>query len=116
MEIATKRPRGLVPGSIEWLRELQGPKLLHRLIDEIHANPVGEMTPTQARCAGMLIPIIYPALSSVHHTVEGSLSKVSTEELEARFKALVKEQRAELVIESKKAQEVEYIEVKNDDA
>ncbi|KAF3997533.1 hypothetical protein [Glaciimonas immobilis] len=92
MDIA-KRPRGLVPGSMEWLREMEGPRLLTRLVEEIHASPAGEMTPTAARCAGMLLPIIYPTLSAVHHTVETTLSKESTEDLQARFAKIMSEQR-----------------------
>lgn len=107
-EITTTRPRGLKPGSMEWLREVQGPRLLERLVDEVHANPAGEMSPTQARCAGMLIPIIYPALSAVHHTVETTLAKESTIDLQKRFEKIMREQAA---LEESKAQTVDFTEI-----
>ena len=105
------RPKGLSPGSLEWLRAVEGPRLLQRLVDEIHSGEAGEMTPTQARCAGMLIPIIYPALSAVHHTVETTLAKVSTEELEARFAQLMQAQKNAHALEASQAQTVEFTEI-----
>lgn len=96
---------------MEWLREVQGPRLLTRLVEEVHAATPGEMTPTQARCAGMLIPIIYPALSAVHHTVETTLAKVSTEELEARFAQLMQAQKNAQALEASAAETVEFTEV-----
>lgn len=83
------RPRGLVPGSIEWLREVEGPRLVKRLVDEVHANKVGEMTPTQARCASMVLDRVLPTLQAHHHTVEGELSRKTTEELKAELKAIL---------------------------
>lgn len=83
--IALDRPRGLVPGSLEWLREREGPRLVKRLVDEVHAGNVGEMTPTQARCASMLLDRVLPQVSAVHHTVETTYANMSEEELRREF-------------------------------
>lgn len=88
-EIIPTRPRGLVPGSREWLVEQEGPRLVKRLVDEVHAGAVGEMTPTQARCAAMLMDRVLPAMSAVHHTVEGDLQRMSTEEIKAQLRAMI---------------------------
>lgn len=110
-----KRPIGVAPGSLEWLRSIEGPRLLQRLVEEVHASPVGDMTPTQARCASMLIPITYPALSAVHHTVESSLSKLSTEELTKRLKEIIKEDHTlQLHMDSRDAVTVEFKEGSSD--
>lgn len=83
-----KRPRGLVPGSREWLTEIEGPRLITRLVDEVHAGEVGAMTPTQARCAAMLLDRFAPTMSAVHHTVEGTLGKMSEAEILAELERL----------------------------
>lgn len=110
-EITTTRPRGLVPGSIEWLREIEGPRLIQRLSDEAHANPVGEMTPTQARCAALLIDRVLPTVSAVHHTVETQHSKLSDKELQERFAKLMEQHsKMQLHMDSRDSIEVEYSE------
>lgn len=89
ISIEVQRPRGLVPGTREWLVELEGPRLVSRLVNEVHASPVGEMTPTQARCAAMLMDRILPAMSAVHHTIEGDLAKKTEDELKAELRRLL---------------------------
>lgn len=88
-EIIPARPRGLVPGSREWLVEQEGPRLVKRLVDEVHAGDVGAMTPTQARCAAMLMDRVLPAMSAVHHTVEGDLQRMPTEQLKEELRRLL---------------------------
>ncbi|HEX9116527.1 MAG TPA: hypothetical protein VGA61_10695, partial [Anaerolineae bacterium] len=88
-ELVPQRPRFLAPGTREWLVEQEGPRLVKRLVDEVHAGQVGEMTPTQARCAAMLMDRVLPAMSAVHHTVEGDLQRLSTEEIKAQLKAML---------------------------
>lgn len=105
-----KRPRGLVPGSVEWFRESVGPKLLTRLHDEIEAQTVGEMTPTGARLLTVGLGLIYPTVSAVHHTVEGSLAKVSEVELKNRFEKLMQAHKEQQALEASEAQTVEFIE------
>jgi len=108
MDITTERPRGLVPGSLEWLREIEGPRLVKRLVDESHANPVGEMTPTQARCAALLIDRVLPAISAVHHTVETSLTKVSSDDLNKRFLELMEAHKLQLHMDGREAVTVDF--------
>ena len=85
MDIYIPRPRGLVPGSREWLMEVEGPKIIRRLVDEVHAGEVGGMTPTQARCASILIDRILPTMSAVTHTIEGSLAQMTEAEIVAEL-------------------------------
>lgn len=110
LEISTARPRGLVPGSIEWLREVEGPKLVKRLVDEAHANPVGEMTPTQARCAALIIERVLPSVSAVHHTVESSLKNQSDAELKDRFERLMEKHTMQIQLDSRSAVTVDFSE------
>jgi hypothetical protein len=77
-----------VPGTVEWLRGIEGPRLVQRLLDEVHANAIGEMTPTQARCASMLLDRALPTLTAVHHTMETSLSAMSEADILRRLQQL----------------------------
>lgn len=93
-DISTPRPRGLVPGSPEWLTEIQGPKLVKRMIDEIEAQEIGEMTPTGARLLGMALDRILPSLTAIHHTGETQLSGFTDEQLKEKLRILLGEKEA----------------------
>lgn len=117
MSIQTTRPKGLVPGSVEWFKEAVGPKLLQRLHDEIEAQPVGAMNPTGARLLSVGLSIVYPTVSAVHHTVETTIAKTSTVELEARLLELARAHQMELQnrkMEDLNVSEVDFVEVKPD--
>lgn len=106
-ELVPQRPRFLAPGSREWLVEQEGPRLVKRLVDEVHAGSVGEMTPTQARCAAMLMDRVLPAMSAVHHTVEGDLQRLSTDEIKAQLKAMLGNDIQDVLPKSEPSQEPE---------
>lgn len=93
-DLTTPRPRGLVPGSPEWLAEIQGPKLVLRMIAEIDAQPVGTMSPTGARLLGMALDRIMPSLTAVHHTGETQLNGFTDEQLKEKLRLLLGEQEA----------------------
>lgn len=94
MDISTERPKGLVPGSPDWLAQVQGPKLVMRLIEEIDAQAVGQMSPTGARLLGMALDRIMPSLTAVHHTGETHLTAFSDEQLKEKLRALLGEGEA----------------------
>ena len=93
-DISTPRPRGLVPGSQEWLVEIQGPKLVKRLIDEIDAQQIGDMTPTGARLLGMALDRILPSLTAIHHTGETQMAGFTDEQLKEKLRVLLGENAA----------------------
>lgn len=94
-DITTPRPRGLVPGTPEWLAEVQGPKLVLRLIAEIDAQAVGEMNPTGARLLGMALDRILPSLTAIHHTGETQLTGFTDAQLKEKLRILLGEQEAQ---------------------
>lgn len=94
MDITTQRPRGLVPGSPQWLAEIQGPKLVLRLIKEIEAQEVGQMNPTGARLLGMALDRILPSLTAIHHSGETQLTGFTDEQLKEKLRLLLGEQEA----------------------
>src|SRR5882757_9423557 len=94
MDITTPRPRGLVPGSPEWLSEIQGPKLVLRLIHEIEAQKVGQMSPTGARLLGMALDRIMPSLTAIHHTGETQLTGFTDDQLKEKLRDLLRQQEA----------------------
>lgn len=94
MNITTQRPRGLVPGSQDWLTEIQGPKLVMRLIKEIDAQKVGQMSPTGARLLGMALDRVLPSLTSIHHTGETQLNAFTDDQLKEKLRALLGEKDA----------------------
>lgn len=110
-DISTPRPRGLVPGSPEWLTEIQGPKLVKRMIDEIEAQEIGEMTPTGARLLGMALDRILPSLTAIHHTGETQLSGFSDEQLKEKLRILLGEKEA-ATFDLKQVETVEFKEKK----
>lgn len=87
MQLTHKRPKGLVPGTMDWLREVEGPRLLEKLVRVVHGDD--EFTPTQARVAGMLMDRVAPTVSAVHHTVESTYGKMTTDQLKAELKHLL---------------------------
>jgi|ERR1700675_669245 len=89
-----ERPRGLVPGTPEWLAQVQGPKLILRLVDEIEAQKVGFMSPTGARLLGMALDRIYPSLTAIHHTGSTDLTPMTDDELKEKLRLLLGEQEA----------------------
>jgi hypothetical protein len=93
-DLTTQRPRGLVPGSTEWLAEIQGPKLVLRLIAEIDAQEVGQMNPTGARLLGMALDRIMPSLTAIHHSGETQLTGFTDEQLKDKLRLLLGEQDA----------------------
>jgi hypothetical protein len=105
-----KRPRGLVPGSVDWFRESVGPRLLQRLSDEIEAQPVGQMTPTGARLLTVGLGLIYPTVSAVHHTVETDIGKTSTDALERRLAEIAQARQVELQMAARQAIPVQFTE------
>lgn len=111
MDIASQRPRGLVPGTPEWLAEIQGPRLILRLVDEIDAQQVGEMTPTGARLLGMALDRILPSLTAVHHTGDSPLGGFSDEQLKEKLRVLLGEKDAN-TFDLSQAQTVEFKEEK----
>lgn len=94
MDITTPRPRGLVPGTPEWLAEIQGPKLVIRLIKEIEAQEVGNMTPTGARLLGMALDRIMPSLTAIHHSGDTQLTSFTDDQLKEKLRALLGEKEA----------------------
>jgi hypothetical protein len=94
MDITTPRPRGLVPGTPEWLSEIQGPKILIRMIKEIEAQPVGEMTPTGARLAGMILDRVMPSLTAIHHSGDTNLVSFTDDQLKEKLRVLLGEKEA----------------------
>lgn len=108
-DLTTDRPRGLVPGTPEWLAEIQGPALVLRLIAEIEAQPVGAMNPTGARLLGMALDRILPSLTAVHHTGETQLTAFSDEQLKEKLRVLLGEKEAAR-FEMKTIDDVEFIE------
>lgn len=90
----TERPRGLVPGTPEWLAQVQGPKLVLRLVAEIDAMEVGKMNPTGARLLGMALDRIHPILTAVHHTGETQLSGLTDEQLKEKLRLHLGEKEA----------------------
>lgn len=93
-DLTTQRPRGLVPGTPEWLAEVQGPKLVLRLISEIEAQPIGGMSPTGARLLGMALDRIMPSLTAIHHTGETQLTVMTDEQLKEKLRTLLGEKDA----------------------
>lgn len=93
-DLTTPRPRGLVPGTPEWLAEIQGPKLVLRLIAEIDAQAVGEMNPTGARLLGMALDRIMPSLTAIHHSGETVLTGFTDDQLKEKLRLLLGEQEA----------------------
>ena len=102
--LTTKRPKGLVPGTVDWLREVEGPRLVQRLIDEVHHQPVGEMTPTGARCASMLLDRALPTLSAVHHTIEGGLARMTDEEIRQELARLTNQPSPTIDVQAREVQ------------
>src|SRR5271169_1584040 len=94
MGMPIERPRGLVPGTPEWLAQVQGPKLILRLVNEIDAQKVGFMSPTGARLLGMALDRIYPSLTAIHHTGNTDLSPMTDDELKEKLRLLLGEQEA----------------------
>src|SRR5271163_4908394 len=94
MDITTQRPRGLVPGTPEWLAEIQGPKLILRLVAEIDAQQLGFMTPTGAKLLGMALDRIMPSLTAVHHSGDTVLTGFTDEQLKEKLRLLLGEQDA----------------------
>lgn len=90
----TQRPRGLVPGTPEWLAQVQGPRLILRLVEEIEAQKVGFMSPTGARLLGMALDRVYPSLTAVHHTGSNDLTPMTDEQLREKLRLLLGEQEA----------------------
>jgi hypothetical protein len=94
MNITTQRPRGLVPGSQDWLVEVQGPKLVMRLIKEIEAQKIGQMSATGARLLGMALDRILPSLTAIHHTGDGQLNAFTDDQLKEKLRILLGEKEA----------------------
>ncbi len=94
-DLTTPRPRGLVPGTPEWLAEVQGPKLVLRLIQEIDAQEVGQMNPTGARLLGMALDRILPSLTAIHHTGETQLNGMTDDQLKEKLRLLLGEKAAQ---------------------
>lgn len=90
-ELISQRPRGLVPGTPEWLAQIQGPKLVLRMIAEIDAQEVGSMSPTGARLLGMALDRIMPSLTAIHHSGEGQLTGFTDEQLKEKLRLLLGE-------------------------
>lgn len=113
-DITTQRPRGLVPGTPEWLAEVQGPKLILRLIAEIEAQEVGQMSPTGARLLGLALDRIMPTLTAVHHTGETQLTGFSDDQLKEKLKSLLGEAEA-AKFDLTTIETVDFQEVQNDE-
>lgn len=111
MDITTPRPRGLVPGTPEWLAEIQGPKLVLRLIAEIEAQEVGQMNPTGARLLGMALDRILPSLTAIHHTGETQLTGFTDDQLKEKLRLLLGEKEA-ATFDLQQVQTVEFQEEK----
>lgn len=94
MSISIERPRGLVPGTPEWLAQVQGPRLILRLVEEIEAQKVGFMSPTGARLLGMALDRVYPSLTAVHHTGTNDLTPMTDEQLKEKLRLLLGEKEA----------------------
>lgn len=91
----SERPKGLVPGTPDWLAQVQGPKLILRMVAEIEAQEVGKMSPTGARLLGMALDRIMPSLTAIHHTGETQLAAFSDDELKEKLRALLGEAQAQ---------------------
>jgi hypothetical protein len=107
MNLTTKRPVGLVPGTPEWLAQIQGPRLILRAIQEIEAQQVGGMSPTGARIMSMLLDRVHPVLTAVHHSADASFSSMTTEELKQKLAELVSPEVARK-FDVTEAQEVDF--------
>lgn len=90
----TERPKGLVPGTAEWLVQVQGPKLILRVIAEIEAQEVGKMNPTGARLVGMVVDRIMPSLTAIHHSGETQLTGFTDDQLKEKLRFLLGEKEA----------------------
>lgn len=93
-DLTPARPTGLVPGTPQWLIEIQGPILIKRLVAEIEAQEVGKMNPTGARLLGMAIDRIMPSLTAIHHTGDTPLRSFSDDELKEKLRLLLGEKEA----------------------
>jgi hypothetical protein len=93
-ELSAPPRMGLMPGTPEWLAEIQGPKLVIRLIAEIDAQEVGQMNPTGARLLGMALDRIMPSLTAVHHSGETQLTGFTDDQLKEKLRLLLGEQDA----------------------
>ena len=105
----TQRPRGLVPGTPEWLIQVQGPKLILRLVAEIESMEVGKMNPTGARLLGMAMDRILPSLTAIHHTGETQLTGLTDEQIKEKLRALLGEKEA-AAFDLSQVQTVEFTE------
>lgn len=112
-DLISERPRGLVPGTPEWLVQVQGPKLILRLVAEIEASEVGKMTPTGARLLGMALDRIHPSLTAVHHTGETQLSGLTDDQLKEKLRLHLGEKEA-AAFDLAQVQTVEFQEEKKD--
>jgi hypothetical protein len=93
-DITTQRPKGLVPGTPEWLAQVQGPKLVLRMIAEIDAQPVGGMSPTGARLLGMALDRILPSLTAIHHSGDTPLTGFTDDQLREKLRVLLGQEEA----------------------
>jgi hypothetical protein len=103
----TKRPRGLVPGTPEWLAQVQGPKLVLRMVAEIEAQEIGKMSPTGARLLGMALDRILPSLTAIHHTGETQLNGFTDDQLKEKLRLLLGEKEA-AAFDLKQVQTVDF--------
>lgn len=113
-DIESKRPVGLVPGTPQWLAEIQGPRLILRLIEEIEAQQVGQMSPTGARLLGMALDRIMPSLTAIHHSGETQLTGMSDDQLKEKLRMLLGEQDA-AKFDMKQIETVQFQEAKPDE-
>lgn len=113
MDITTQRPRGLVPGTPEWLVQVQGPKLVLRLVAEIDAMEVGKMNPTGARLLGMALDRILPSLTAIHHSGETQLTGFTDDQLKEKLRLLLGEKEA-AAFDLKQVQTVDFKEDGNE--
>lgn len=93
-DFLTERPKGLVPGTPEWLAQVQGPKLVLRMIAEIDAQEVGKMSPTGAKLMSMALDRILPSLTAIHHTGETQLNGFTDDQLKEKLRLLLGEKEA----------------------
>lgn len=107
MDITTQRPRGLVPGTPEWLAQVQGPKLVLRLVAEIEAQKIGNMSPTGARLLGMALDRILPSLTAIHHSGETQLTGFTDDQLKEKLRLLLGEKEA-AAFDLKQVQTVDF--------
>ena len=113
MDITTQRPRGLVPGTPEWLAQVQGPKLVLRLVAEIEAQEIGNMSPTGARLLGMALDRILPSLTAIHHSGETQLTGFTDDQLKEKLRLLLGEKEA-AAFDLKQVQTVDFKEDGNE--